>query len=364
MVFPVEFDFGVPQFRMIFGPMLIMLAAGVALTATRMWLGRGAAIGAVAFFLLIRGIVSVIVGPILGETTPHFALFIVEGLVVEAVFLALPRARPLTLGLVTGVGIGTIGLASEWAWSNIWMPIPWTSDLLPEGAIVGFLAAMGGSLLGVWVGAHLASDSMPRLRSTRNGAIAGAAIVAVLVGFAAFKPAAEGVSARVTLAEAGPGEVIPTVRMTPTDAADGAEFINVTSWQGGGLVIEELESTGSPGVFTTAEPVPVGGSWKTMVRYSGGNTLNSMPIYLPEDPAIPVEGVPARAELRAVLPGRPRSAPARAEGRRRLAHRRRLPRRRSHRARPPRDDRLGAPPPRDRRRRSVEQEQEAPATAL
>jgi hypothetical protein len=293
MVFPVEFDFGVPQFRMIFHPMLIMLAAGVALTATRLWLGRGAAIGAVAFFLLVRGIVSVIVGPILGETTPHFALFVVEGLVVEAVFLALPRARPLTLGLVTGIGIGTIGLASEWAWSNIWMPIPWTSDLLPEGAIVGFLAAIAGSLLGVWIGERLASDEMPRLRSTRNGAIAGAAVVAVLVGFAAFKPAAEDVSARVTLADAGPGEVVPTVRMTPTDAADGAEFINVTSWQGGGLVIAELESTGSPGVFTTNEPVPVGGSWKTMVRYSGGNTLNAMPIYMPEDPAIPVEGVPA-----------------------------------------------------------------------
>jgi hypothetical protein len=97
----------------------------------------------------------------------------------------------------------------------------------------------------------------------------------------------------VTLAEAGPGEVIPTVRMTPADAADGAEFINVTSWQGGGLVIEELKPTGSPGVFTTDEPVPVGGSWKTMVRYHGGNTLNSMPIYMPADPAIPVEGVPA-----------------------------------------------------------------------
>jgi hypothetical protein len=81
--------------------------------------------------------------------------------------------------------------------------------------------------------------------------------------------------------------------MSPTDAADGAEFINVTSWQGGGLVIAELKSTGSPGVFTTDEPVPVGGSWKTMVRYSGGNTLNAMPIYMPEDPAIPVEGVPA-----------------------------------------------------------------------
>jgi hypothetical protein len=293
MVFPVEFDFGVPQFRMIFHPMLIMLSAGVALTATRLWLGGGAAIGAVAFFLLVRGVVSVIVGPVFGETTPHFSLFIVEALVVEAVFLALPRARPVTLGLVSGLGIGTLGLASEWAWSHIWMPIPWTSDLVPEGVIVGFLAAVAGSLLGAWIGERLASDEMPRLRATRNGAIAGAAVVAMLVGFAAFKPAAEGVSARVTLADAGPGEVIPTVRMTPADAADGAEFINVTSWQGGGLNIAELESTGSPGVFKTEEPVPVGGSWKTMVRYSGGNTLNSMPIYLPEDPAIPVEGVPA-----------------------------------------------------------------------
>ncbi len=39
MVFQVEFDFGVPQFRMVFGPMLVMLAAGVGLVATRIWLG-------------------------------------------------------------------------------------------------------------------------------------------------------------------------------------------------------------------------------------------------------------------------------------------------------------------------------------
>lgn len=293
MVFPVEFDFGVPQFRMIFGPMLVMIAAGVALTATRLWLGRGAAIGAVAFFLLVRGVVSVIVGPVFGEATPHFALFVVEGLVVEAVFLALPRARPLTLGLVTGVGIGTIGLASEWLWSNLWMPIPWTSELFPEGAIVGFLAAVAGSLLGVWVGERLASDELPRLRSTRNGAVAGAVALAALVSFAAFKPAAEGVSAKVTLAEAGQDLVIPTVAMQPADAAADAEFFNVTAWQGGGLDLAELESTGEPGVYTTSEPVPVGGTWKTIVRLSSGNTLSSMPIYLSEDPAIPAKGVPA-----------------------------------------------------------------------
>ena len=181
-----------------------------------MWLGRGAAIGAVAFFLLVRGVVSVIVGPVLGETTPHFALFIVEGLVVEAVFLALPRARPLTLGLGTGVGIGTIGLASEWAWSNIWMPIPWTSDLLPGGRHRR-LPRRGGRIAPRRLGRRaprLGRDAAaPRRRETAPSP--APLSWPSLVGFAAFKPAAEGVSAEVTLTEAGPGEVVPTVRMSP-----------------------------------------------------------------------------------------------------------------------------------------------------
>src|SRR6476620_9593578 len=53
--FQAEFDFGVPQFRFVFQPMLIMLAAGVGLVVARMWGGRGSALGAVGFFLLIRG---------------------------------------------------------------------------------------------------------------------------------------------------------------------------------------------------------------------------------------------------------------------------------------------------------------------
>ena len=293
MVFYVEFDFGVPQFRMVFGPILVMLAAGVGLVATRIWLGRGAALGAVAFFLLVRGVVSVIVGPVLGETTPHFALFIAEAIVVEAVFLALPRARPLTLGLWSGLGIGTLGLAAEWAWTNVWMPITWNSELLPEGAVLGLFAAVAGSLVGAWVGERLASDELPRLRATRYGAVAGALAIFAIVGFALNKPAQEGVTGHVTLADAGPGEVIPTVRFDPPSAAEGTEFATVTAWQGGRLAVEPLEPTGEPGTYATAEPVPVGGSWKTIVRVSKGNTLSAMPIYLPEDPAIPAEGVPA-----------------------------------------------------------------------
>ena len=53
--FQAEFDFGVPQFQMIFHPLLIMLAASVSLVAARIWLGRGAALGAALFWLAMRG---------------------------------------------------------------------------------------------------------------------------------------------------------------------------------------------------------------------------------------------------------------------------------------------------------------------
>src|SRR4051794_28360926 len=67
--FQAEFDFGVPQYRAIFQPMLIALAAGFALVAARRWIGRGGAIGAVLFYLVVRGAISLLVGPVFGETT-------------------------------------------------------------------------------------------------------------------------------------------------------------------------------------------------------------------------------------------------------------------------------------------------------
>ena len=295
-VFPVEFDFGVPQFRLVFGPILLMLAAGVGLVATRIWLGAGAALGAVGFFLLVRGAVSVIVGPILGQTTPHFALFVPAAIAIEAAFLLLPRANTLTRSLAAGAALGTVGLAGEWAWSHVWMPIPWSPELLPEGAAFGFASAVAGSLVGGWIGERLSSDRLPRARSTKAGAVAGAIAIFAIVGLALPKPAVEGVRAEVTLEEVRGGAeraVVPTVRFDPPDAPEGAEMLNVTTWQGGGFVLADLEPTGEPGTFRVAEPVPVHGTWKSLVRMSRGNTLSAIPIFLPEDAAIPAEEVPA-----------------------------------------------------------------------
>jgi hypothetical protein len=299
--FQAEFDFGVPQFNFLFEPMMVMLAAGVALVAARIYAGRGAAIGAALFFLLARGGLALLIGPVLGETTPHLPLYIVEALVVEAVALRISTDRPLAFGLWSGVGIGTAGLAAEWAWSHVWMPLPWPSALFPEAAIAGLTVAMAGALLGAWIGTRLSPEPGQRHPGLRLGACLSAATIAALTVFALHTPADGGVSARVALRDVESGSsqrmVSATVHLAPPDAAEGAEWFDVTAWQGGGLVVDPLERL-APGTYRTTEPIPADGNWKTMIRLHKGSSLTAAPIYLPLDAAIPAPKVPAKASFR------------------------------------------------------------------
>jgi hypothetical protein len=294
--FQAEFDFGVPQFNFLFEPMMVMLAAGVGLVAARLYAGRGAALGAVLFFLLARGALALLIGPVLGETTPHMPLYVVEALIVEAVALRVSTERPLAFGLWSGLGIGTIGLASEWAWSHVWMPIPWPSALFPEAAVAGLTIALATSLIGAWIGTRLSPERGRRQPGLRLGACVGAATIAVATAFALHTPAEDGVRARVALHDVSGGpqrDVSATVTLIPRDAADDAAWFDVTAWQGGGLVVDPLEEV-APGTYRTSEPIPVGGNWKTMIRLHNGSSLTAAPIFLPRDAAIPAPEVPAR----------------------------------------------------------------------
>jgi hypothetical protein len=285
--FQAEFDFGVPQFRMVFGPILTMLAAGVALVAARVWLGRGAALGAVLFFLAMRGLMALLVGPVLGEPTPHFPLYLVEAGVVE--LIALRVRRPLPLALAAGLGIGTLGLAAEWGWTHVWMPLPWPAALAPEGIVLGFATAIAAACVGAWLGARLSEDRTPSLRPA---AVLAAAVIFAAVGYGLISTGEEGVRARVTLSAAGDA----VVRVEPPSGADGANWFTATSWQGGGLVVDRLARV-REGVYRTTQPLPLRGDWKTMLRLHRGNALTALPLYLPADPAIPVEEIPARASV-------------------------------------------------------------------
>jgi hypothetical protein len=298
--FQGEFDFGVPQFRLVLHPILIMVAAGVGLVATRIYLGPGGALLAVLGFLLIRGFLAVTVGGVFGQTTPHFPLYLVEALAVEAVFLRAAGRSPVVLGALAGVLIGSFGLAAEWAWSQAWMPIPWSSALLPEAALAGLITAVAAGALGGFVGAAL--TAAPLLgRSARGAALAGAAVLVAVVAWGVPLSSDGPRSAAMVLRDAGGDSgaraVHASIAIEPASAVEAdPEFVNITAWQGGGRVLDPLEGT-APGRYRTTVPIPVHGAWKASLRVHKGDSLVSVPIYLPEDRAIPAPAVAAPARF-------------------------------------------------------------------
>ncbi|MFN2616772.1 MAG: hypothetical protein ABR581_06570 [Thermoleophilaceae bacterium] len=294
--FQAEFDFAVPQFRLVWHPILVMLAAGVGLVTARLLIGRGGALLAVAGYLAARGLWSLYVGPITGHTALHFPLYLVEALVVEAIALRAPSDRPLTFGALAGVGVGTFGLAAEWGWSHVWWTIPWTSALLPEAIIAGFLAAVAGGVIGGFVGGSLRAPEFRHRPESRWAAPAAAVVVIALFAFALPMNGGPGTRAQISLHDLTPlpkRTVAATIRLQPRDAADHAEWLTVTAWQGGGSVVDRLHKV-SKGVYRTTKPIPVYGNWKATLRLQKGRTVASLPIFLPRDTAIPVPEVPAR----------------------------------------------------------------------
>ncbi|MBV9284318.1 MAG: hypothetical protein JO176_06865, partial [Acidimicrobiia bacterium] len=298
-----EFDFGVPQFNQLFQPAMIMLAAGIALVAARIRLGKGGAFGAVGFFVLFRGVLSLLIGPVLGRTLLHFPLYVVEAAVIELVALRVPaRAKPLTLGLWSGLAIGTVGLAAEWGWSHIFMPLPWHASLFPLGAVWGFVGAMSGALIGALIGRAISPPAddflVVRQRLPRGVGVALAAAVIAILALpltSTVHPYRADLTMDPPLGIPG-GRVHVTLHMHPANAAHDAQWFNITAWQGarkgnGGLVIKDLHET-SPGVYQTDGTVPVFGEWKALVRLHKGRTLMGLPIYMPADPAIPAAQVP------------------------------------------------------------------------
>lgn len=170
-VFQAEWDFGVPQFRMVHQPLLIALAAGCALVAARLWVGRGAALFAAGFYVLVRGGVAIAVGPVLGELFAHIPLYLAEAVLVELAALVLVR-RPLWFGLVGGALIGTVGFAAEYAWTQVAMPLPWTPDMVVEGVAMAVAGGVAGGLALSAAGdgpagqAAAGGDRAPDLRGT------------------------------------------------------------------------------------------------------------------------------------------------------------------------------------------------------
>ena len=297
-VFQAEFDFGIAQFRMVFAPLMIVAAAGITLVAARLYIGPGAAIGAVVFFLLMRGIISFIVTDVMGEAHHVFPLYLGSAVIVELLALSRLRTSPLWFGAVAGLLIGTAGLVVEKLWNDQVFQFPWTQDMWVEGLAMAVPVAIASGLCG----SLFALGLMGRLPSKNVGRVIVVASVVVLSaavanGLHATVP--KDASATFALTQVGTAaqpEVTAEVTIDQGVIDDDPTWVQITAWQGGGegVVTDRLRRTGDDRYVST-KPVPVGGNWKTLLRVQDGRTLAAVPIYLPADGPLGAKELPADA---------------------------------------------------------------------
>src|SRR6202007_236621 len=111
-------------------------------------------------------------------------------------------------------------------------------------------------------------------------------------------------NATITLTDlpSPPGQrmVSADVQIAPPNlVSQQPDWVTILSWQARmeharGLVIARLNKV-VPGRYRSTQPVPVWGSWKTLLRVQDGYTMTAVPIYEPADDAIPAAEVPALA---------------------------------------------------------------------
>jgi hypothetical protein len=82
-------------------------------------------------------------------------------------------------------------------------------------------------------------------------------------------------------------------------AADGAAWFQVIAWQGageggpGGFEYFDMERTGEDNTWRSEEPIPMGGSFKTLLRLHSGSGMQAVPVFLPADDALDAAEIPA-----------------------------------------------------------------------
>lgn len=311
-LFSTEFNYGVPQFPLILQPVLIVFGSALALTLLRSRRGPGSTIGALAVYLVVRGLFTVLIGGPLGELDGHFPLLVAEVVLIELAALVLGTRDRFRLGAAGGALVGTLGVLAEFGWSRVWMPVAWPWSMLPSALVFGFVAGIGAGLVGAWIGLRLDDVAGTTLSRTtvaavpttdkvhREHLIGAAGLVAVLavVGFCVPRTGNPGVSGILTLEQADAQSAYVTVQLEPEDATDDARWFEATAWQGGGFRSAPMEKV-ADGTYRSTEPLPLYGRWKSMVRlHRGQRDLVAMWVYAPADPQLGKPEVTATSGVR------------------------------------------------------------------
>jgi hypothetical protein len=309
-VFLMEYEVGVPQFPMVAHTVLLVIAATWALCYARATFGPGGALLAVALYLVVRVLFLVITGPVLGRTAAHFSLYVVPALLVELLPLLVPIGRRIVFGAIAGALVGSLGVLAEAAWTHVFFPLPWPTGPDGLGRLVGYglLAGIGAGLVAGWQlsrldavssvssvssGSHVSRPQGSRAGTTHRLGLLGAALVVLAMVLAIPRDADQRLTGELTLQHVDPGNALVTVRLADPGPVRDAVWFHTLAWQGGGRVLAPMERVDA-GLYRTTRPVPVDGTWKTLVRlHVPDDDLVALPVYLPADPAIPADETPA-----------------------------------------------------------------------
>lgn len=300
-----EFHWGVPQYRQIWQPFLLAFGGAQALVLARLLIGRGGTFLALAIWLPAQVGMSLAIGGPLDVTMPATPLFLAEAVVIELIGLTALAGRPVRFGLLSGFGVGTIGLAAEYGWSQIAMPLAWKPVLLSEAIPVAIIAGLAGGALGATMAQALRGELLPQRRSLLVAGLSVTAFIGLAIN-AAIKQSPQGVTASMQLSNprmaVTPGHTTPErvadLRLRISDPAltRDANWLYALGWQGGGRYLNVLRPAGD-GSWVTTEPVPVSGTWKTMVRVHNGREMLAAPIRFPADAELGFAGFAAEPQM-------------------------------------------------------------------
>ncbi len=301
-VFQIEYDFGVEQFRLVLQPMMIAGAAALAAVAARLVLGPGAALIAAGFAVALRGAVAFVVGPVLGAPTSWFALYLGPALVVELLALTPLVKRPIVFGAVAGLGVATAGLWLESLWIGAVYRFPWPTAMWPEALGMAVPVAVAMGVCGALLALVLTGRPLPRPAVGISVVVVTVLVIGGAVATGLRTEVPESASATVTLTDipndTGQRLASADVQITPANLVSAdPEWVSILAWQGGlandrGLVVDRLEKVG-PGWYRSTQPIPVSGSWKTVLRLQDGTTMAGVPLFLPADQGIGAPETPA-----------------------------------------------------------------------
>ncbi|MDQ4085021.1 MAG: hypothetical protein M3165_04310 [Actinomycetota bacterium] len=308
VAFLLEYAYGVPQFPLVMDPIVLALAATMTMTLAMLRGRRWVVSTWVGFALLQTGLVVLNVWGF--DALPPWPPLLLGG-ALTALLLA-RVARPTYLfGVLGGAAVAAVTVGSEYFWAQEMRPMPWPAEAMPYALLWGTVTGAVVGVVAVWLHTRLhevghpaaGADAGAHLRRGRHPHVPALVAVAVLVAVIGYNaPPRDDLSAggqagaRLSfddVASAQRRTAYVEAAVHPRGLTHDAWWFEALSWQGGGLVKTEMTQV-SPGVFRSERPLPLHGTWKTMLRlHLPVHTMVSVPIYLPADPAIPAHEVPA-----------------------------------------------------------------------